>query len=248
MNIAYYQNLLVKEFSSVINSSSDVEINISSETIKTQTITKQKAVKDLFEIGLDMDLFLNTEDYNRDKITPIIEYAASNTDEFGILKICLEHLSKDFFCSLDYSKQCDILGEIVSKNISKDMTSENKNILLEQLFDKGFSFKQTDSNSKELDWIDYGYTDFVDVTIKKQPSFNWNHVYNSAYSTDESITILEKIIIAIEDTNVGTESKFKTSKLANLHHMKEQVEKITMFQSLEGQLEDKATNSTKMKI
>ena len=248
MNIAYYQYLLVKEFCSVINSSSDIEINISCDTIKTQTISKQQAIKNLFEVGLDINLFINTEEYNRDKITSLIEYAASNTDEFSILKLSLEHLRRDFFEALDYEKQCDIFGEIVSKTISKTMTLENKRLLLEDLFDKGFQFKQKDLNAKELDWIEYGYTDFVDATIRKQPSFNWNHVYKSPYSDDESITILEKIIIAIEDTNSGTESNFKVSKLANLNHMKEKVEKVSIFQSLEHHLEDKKTHSKKVKI
>lgn len=247
MNIAYYQNMLVKEFCSVINDSSDPEITVGSEQIKPQTITKIQAVKNLFEIGLDMNLFLHTEDYNTNKITPLIEYATSNTDDFNILKLCFEHVSTEFFTHLTYEKQCDIVGEVISKN----MKIENKNFLIEDLFDKGFSFKQKDSNSRELDWIDYGYTEFVEATVKKQPTFNWNHVYNSPYGDDESITILEKIIIAIEDANVSTvstESKYKTLKIANLQHMKEQVEKLSVYQSLDNDLNEKTTSTQKIKI
>lgn len=243
MNIAYYQNMLIKELISVINSSSDIEINISSDTIETKKITKVKAIEELFEIGLDINLSINNEYYGKEKVTPIIEYISSNADDFDILKLVFKHLDNKKFSNLSYEKQCIIFGDIVSKT----MSIENRNTLLDNLFQKGFQFKQTDITSTELDWIDYGYTEFVDSTLKNQPSFNWNHVYSSHYQ-GESVTILEKIIMAIESTNSSTSSNHKKNKLEKLEHMLEQVGKICVFQSLQEDLKDKGNNLTKIKI
>lgn len=242
MNIVFYQNILSKEFLSILNTTQDIELMVGYNKNETlSTVTQYNAVDNLFEMGLDINIWITTDTLNNQQTVPLIKEALFYAEDTVVIKKCLEHLDSNFFTNLPYKNQCSIIETMLDKFFLFDQKVQ----LLELLFSKGFKIHQGDANSVELEWFSQGHLELFEVLINKE--FDWTHNYRHTYHDGESITLIDSINDAIEDSKSLTSAN-KESKIKTLYKLKEKIQTICNYSNLVENLTDKNQIHKKIKI
>lgn len=233
MNKNYLQHIFVKEILKIIDSSGDIELTSSyKKQEEPETISTKEAILSLFEAGLNLNSWFLDESLGDYKAKPLIETVFNYCDDFELLNMLMSKLDSNFFESLDYKNQCNIVEKILDKSLPDAQRTQ----LVDQLFDKGFKIIQKSAkDSVELDWIEAAHKAFFDSLLNKQPDFKWTHLYTDLYEK-KSYTIVEKMEEVLLDSLDNIDSKNKSKLQLKLISMKEKFDKVYQYEDFNNKM------------
>lgn len=232
----YLQHILAQEFLTLLQEPHDLKL--SNYPNHHVCISQLERAKVILEQGLNLEVKMDFDFFGQNRTLWLIEKIFSDCQEFEILSLVMKHLDFNFFSSIGYQNQCEIMNTILEKNISQ----EHKKQLLEVFFKQGFKVKPDKNfNSRELSWIQQGYITIFELIVQYQRDFPWNHLYDGK----NILTFLDEALL---DSSEQLQSKMNFEKEIKIIAIKDLVEPFCNQMKLEQLLPAKEDSKGKTKI